>query len=360
MPNAITHFEILELPDSNVIESLINGNPLVINTKYPIADQNLLSFERTANFTDKALNLYTKYKTHDTPNLLESNEALINLIWNSIETTPSSSNLVIDIVNNQVVNLLDALPLNDAVQFIEIVSMSGLFKNLKSKGFPVISGQQIDIVDLLYTNFTANAEGGGDPYFVLTYLVGKNGTTEATQYTLTLNLDSIGFLAKVGNTGITEYTEDIDTGGGVIINYPVIEEVTILKIQTAYAFGVAQVSMNIESPFLSLNPYNYVAIDYNGNQFEEFDNILIDADVNLDENGAAILVFKNVIVKDTLVPKIGKITVTLNEVNGDNSLVDTNNNEYIIFTLIDSNGSQTNFTEGVNAVLMNTILTGKS
>lgn len=321
MPTAITHFEITELPDPNVIESLINAVPIVINTQYPIADQNLLTFERTAAFASRAVSTAFKYKNHDTPNLLESNEAYGSLVWLSVASTPTSANVQQTILNDDVVNLLTELPFNDAVEYIIIVSMTGV-RNLIVNGAPAYIGQKISLINLFYSNFTAESLGGGDPYFELTYNVGKGVTTEITDYTLTLDIIALGTLILFSGPTVNNYTEDIDTGGGVIVNYPIIDEFTEIKVQTSHAYGVARVVIDIDSAFLALNAYNLVYVDYNGNQFEEGANIIINADINLDKNGEAVIGIRNYIVVDTGVSKLGDVTLTLTEVNGDPLLVD--------------------------------------
>ena len=62
MPTAITHFKFPTLPDINAVESLINAVPLVVDTLYPIADQNLLTFERTSQFDNLSLKAPFLYK----------------------------------------------------------------------------------------------------------------------------------------------------------------------------------------------------------------------------------------------------------------------------------------------------------
>ena len=62
---AITHFSIPQLPDPNVVISTIDGNPLLQDTLYPIASEELLSFSRTPAFSYVSVSENFNFKVHD-------------------------------------------------------------------------------------------------------------------------------------------------------------------------------------------------------------------------------------------------------------------------------------------------------
>lgn len=329
---AITHFEITELPDSNVIDSKIDGVLIVAETKYPIANQNLLTWDRKTPFHNKTINTAFKFKVHDDVNQIASNEALGNLKWVGVSETPASENVTLTILNNDVVNLLEELPLNDAVEFIFISSMTGV-QNLSIKNASAYISQKPNIIDLFYSNFTAEDTGGGDPYFLLEYLVGKNGITEATVYNLLLKIISLAVLNISDGPTVESYTQDIDTGGGVFVNYTIKREKTTLEISLGYAHGVANVDIVINSPFLSLNAYNAVFVNYNGDEVKVQANTTINANITLDKFGKGLIVIDNYIVEDTADPKNGNVTITLNSINTNPALVDGTQEEELITAL---------------------------
>lgn len=317
MPVAVTHFKITELFDSNAITSLIDGNPIVIDQLYPIAEQSLLTFERNSIFDNKAVKSYFKYKLIDNVNNIESNEALGRVEWEGPTPTPTSSNITQLINNMETKNLLDILPLNDSVEFIRIVSLEGV-QALTVSGLSAFVGQDISIVELAYTNYTSLNEGGGLPYFKMTYQVGKGLTVEPTVYELIFNINAAGELDHV-STNLETYSEDIDESG-IITTYTVHEERIELEVTNGQANGTAQVQFIINSAFLSLHANNIVEVAYGNDQFERSSNDTVVVDIDLDAEGKAIISITNYAV-DTGAAIIGSITVTLQSINNNGSLV---------------------------------------
>lgn len=318
MPAAVTHFSITELPDSNVITSLINGGAITLNTLYPIANESLLTFDRTATFNNKAVNIFFKFKTHDNVNNLESNEALGKLEWSGANT-PASANLTQFINNSDSINMLNILPLNDSVEDIKIISLEGVL-NLTLKGLSTYVGQILSIVDLYYTVFNALLEGGGLPYFKMTYQVGKDNVFEATIYDLVFNITASADLDITEGPDVETASEDFDEGG-IINTYVVNEETTTLEVSSGQVYGTAQVRIAINSAFLALNSYNLIEIVYGSEQLEVTSNQTIDIEVDLDILGKADIVITNYAVEVTPDPIIGQITVTLLSINNQAGLV---------------------------------------
>ena len=326
----ITHFEITELPDPLVIEALINAIPIVAGTLYPIADQNLLSWERTSTYQDTPLTTAFKYKVHDNVNNFESNEALGKLIWTGSDPNPLSSNLVQVINNLDVKNLLIELPINNAVDFIKITGMIGVF-NLKLNSNPVFINQILTTIDLANAIFTAESEGGGDPYFELTYQVGQGVVLDPAIYTYTLDIVSAAEISSQAPI-VDARTEDFDVGG-IITPYTVKEESIIVDVDLGSAYGTAEITVQIESPFLILNSWNSVAVIADNINEEYFSDTTINTVLELDKFGKGTIQINNFIVYDTVNPKIGKVTITLNSINGDIGLVNGSQIEILLTNL---------------------------
>jgi len=320
MPTAITHFKFPTLPDANAVDSLINAVPIVVDTLYPIADQNLLTFERTAQFDNLSLKAPFLYKVVDNVNNFESNEALIRLGWKGVSANPASSNIVKVINNLDIVNLLDELPLNDVTEWIDIESMTGV-PGLLINGKKVFIGQRVAILDLYYADFTALTEGGGNPYFQLGYKVGEEDTAEPTVYTLDLDIVSLAEISIGTPASVSSYNDDFDTGGGLFVEYAVKEETIIIKVDKGYVYGTAAIQIAISSAFLALTQWNKVVVSYDGNETEYFANETINIVLELDSLGIGEIQIVNYIVYENPVPALGQITLTLNDINGDSGLV---------------------------------------
>lgn len=332
MPTAITHFKFRILPDPNAVDSQINGVPLVVLTLYPIADQNLLTFERTTKFDNLSLKVPFLYSVVDNVNNYGSNDALIRLEWKGVAANPASSDVSQVINNSQVINLLDILPLNDVTEWIEIISMTNGFW-LSVNGIKSKIGIRLTILDLYYTTFTALAEGGGDPYFELGYKVGEDNTSEPTLYTLDLDIVSLAEISIGTPADILSYNDDFDvTGQGLFVEYAVKEETTIIKIDKGYAYGTAAVQIVIASDFLLLNQWNKVILQGNEDQ-EYFSNQTINIVLELDKLGIGEIQITNFIVYENQVPALGQITLTLNDINGNPALVNGTQVQQILTNL---------------------------
>jgi hypothetical protein len=242
-----------------------------------------------------------------------------NLSWIGISADPLSVDVNQVINNLDVVNLLDILPLNDTVEFIDIISMTGVFE-LKLNGNLISVGQRLKTTDLLYTIFTALSEGGGNPYFLLVYKVGNSNEITPVNYSLQLNIVSAAILSILFGPSLLIYNDDFDNGG-IITNYTVKEESFIVEVSSGHAFGTAELTITINSDFLSLNAYNNVSINFGSQEFEEYENIVINAILELDKFGNGNINIKNFIVMETNDPAIGNINIQLNSINNDPGLV---------------------------------------
>ena len=265
----------------------------------------------------------------DVTPIQSTNIANFTVQWTNV-TTPISADSTVVFTNNQSSTLLDLLSLElSNVEFIEIVSVNTT-KNLTSN---VYASQIISLPELSQNTLTIPSNGSGLPYFELQYKVGKGITTEATTYTKTVNVDPVGAASISILTGPTVANDnvDIDTGGGIIVNYPRITETYKIQITGGLASSTANSTIIIASPFLAENAYSNVLID----GIEYYTNQTVNIASLLDSSGNGLISIKNYIIDTTASsPKVGNLDITLDDINGDASYVDSGNNNIVLATSI--------------------------
>jgi hypothetical protein len=326
----VTHFKFVYLPLAQVIQATVDGVDIVLDQLYPIAQESLVSFVRLAPYDENYISTYASYKVYDSVNDIYSNQAQLNLEWIETTGTPSSTDQDILIVNNDTFDLLSQLPLDPSTQFIQILSIEGV-ENLLYKGNPTYEGLRLSTEQLAETVYTAEAIGGGDPYFTLNYYVGANNNVEPTVYSMVLRINSLAELAITAGPTVVDGSDDFDDPTPT--TYATKTETTILEITKGYAYGTAEVTITIDSDFLDLNAWNSVILNYNGVEREEFVDIVITENVDLDKFGRAVISVANFIVYDTADPANGDITITVNDINGDPLLVNGTQSENLLLSL---------------------------
>ncbi len=319
---AISHFIITRLPDTSVTPK-IGLMSLAINQLYDIAMESNLKFERIPSLDGLYVSENVKFKAYDESLQKYGNEAQIDLTWkeNDLGILPTSGVIILEMLNDQSVNLLPTLPINGAVEFIEIVSISGV-NNLFHKGSLLAPGQRLEPKEMLEAIYETNLEGGGFPYAVITYKAGRNNISEAVEYTLTVNVISIAEMISISQTSET-FIEQFDNGAGGIEELPVIYETTLIDIKKGYQGGTAELSFVINAPFLtstSVDKQSEVSIEVNGIEYLNVANGTVNAAANLNENGYAQVKVTSKIVKDDA-SETGQIDVTLLSINQDPALV---------------------------------------
>jgi hypothetical protein len=282
---AISHFIITALPE-NVI-SKIGLVDIVIGQLYDIAMESNLKFERISELDGFYLSESVKFKAYDQTLQKYGNEAEIDITWkeNDLGVLPSSTISNQQMINLEQLNMLNTLPINSSVEFIEIVDIFGV-KNLKHNGSLVVPGQRLEPKDLLNAIYSVNAEGGGSPYFILTYKVGRNNTLEDDEFTFTVNVESFAELSIFSQTSSTTI-EDFDDGSGGIVQHNVIQETILLNIRKGYQNGTAEMEFVINSPFLtasSVDKQSEIRMEINGIESLYISNQTVNNIVNLDEN----------------------------------------------------------------------------
>lgn len=333
---AATHFIITKLPDTNKINSFKGTDPIALNTLYPIADESTLNFTRVAALDGYYVSGKIYYKAYNEVTNKYSNEAYTEIVFEKQDpgATPLSSDVTLSRVNSDSDNLLDLLPINEVVEFVELVSYDGV-KNLKKDNQILLPGERLTPYDLLNSIYEVLASGGGAPYFHLVYKVGKDQTAEATLYNLTINVDSIAEISA-GPVTTSVVNESFDDGAGGTVNHDVITEQVDINITKGYQGGTAEVEIIINSPFLTAtNPdmQSSVFVTVNGIEIEYISNQTLNFAANLNELGEAQIKIVNVIVKDDA-SETGQVDITLNSINTDPTLVSGTNNTASISTSV--------------------------
>ena len=315
----VTHFEITELPSADFVVSKIGAADLEIDTLYPIEDSNTISFDRVSDLDGYFLNFKLKWRTYDSLEEKYSNISESSFFFK--ETTgllPEASNLLLDLINSDQKKLIELLPINEAVEFIEIVAINGI-NNFKFNNIPLVPFQTIETKNLIKGNYKVNFMGGGEPYAEIQYKVGKNNQAEETIYSTIINVDSLAEI-RLDSETIENYNDEFMDGSPSV--YVVFEQLDVIKIQKGYLDKTAEVSLVLNCTHLLMNEWNYVSVEVNGNVTEHIHNQDLDFVLQLDETGYGEIRIKNVIVEDDPAddPQI-EMTLTLDSIDNNPALV---------------------------------------
>ncbi len=321
---AISHFIITAIPTSVIPK--IGISVVQLNTLYDIALESSLTFERIPSLDGYYLSESVKFKSYDQSLLKYSNEAVMNIQWKEADGSVVPTSLSSDVLrlNDISESLISLISINSAVEFIEIISVEGV-QNLKLNGTLILPGQRLSPKQMINATYTTNSEGGGDPYFTLTYKVGKNNIAEAVVYTLNISVDSLGEMVLLSQTS-TQVIESFDING-IPTDYTVIREVIYVNINKGYQNGTAEINVVINSPFLTTAQpeiQSSVTLDINGVEIEKIANETFNVSLDLDDNGYGQLKITNEIIKDDAT-ETGQIDLTLSSINLDPLLVSATN-----------------------------------
>jgi len=331
---AISHFLITKLPE-NVISRLALL-PLQTDVLIPIAEEVTLNFARIASLDDYFVSEKVFFKVYDETLLQYGNETSFDVIWkeSDLGVLPISADTQSLLANDAAPDLLSLLALNPATEFIQIVSYSGVL-NLSIEGQIIVPGERIETSDLLKAVYKVHTNGGGVPYFTMTYKVGRGTVVEPTIYTLTIDVDAIAELTEISRVS-TVLNEAFDDGAGGTINYDVTRETISIDITNGYQGGTAEVDISILSPFLvpsSPDAQSSVDIYFNGDNLEKIVDENFSIVVTLDDFGSATINIINIIVKDEA-SESGQVDINLISINQDIALVSATINTVSITTNI--------------------------
>lgn len=327
---AITHFEILSLPDTALVISKNGVNPLLINTLYPIAEQAQLTFNKTAIFNNISFSTQLTWRVYNDVEDIYSEEAIFYLTFRMPIVVIESLPKTVEILNDVSLNLFDELPISGSVEYIQIDSLEG-YQGLKLNGQYLYAGQTLTQLELTNAIFTAGSSGGGAPYFSLKYYVGSEGKLYPLQtptlYDYNIDIVTLAEIIEKQPRAINFETEDDD---GEPLEFEIITEECIVELTNSVANGIANIQVVINSPFLSVNVLNYIEINNVVKTANETYNIL----VPIGPDGIVNISAKNYMIRDTN-ELIGEITFTLIDINGDPLLVSPTLNQVVISSFYD-------------------------
>lgn len=317
----ITHFKILEIPDPNIVITEKQGGVLLLDTLYPVSEQNEISFRRTDSFKELYVNARIKYIMYDSINDFYGNPSFGNIIWKNDNSNPGSENIGITILNTDRPSLIDILQFTSGVEFVIFTEIEKARIYYHGTN-PIVLGQKYMVSSLSNIIIKPYDTGGGTPYSRLRYQTGKYGIPPNIDiinpqvYDLITTIVSSASLIEGPSSGLSEYLETFDVGG-TDIEYNVKEQVFDVQIHDGTFQGTAKLNIIVNSPFLSLNQWNNVSFTSGDNVVTMSDNGTFEMDVETDNLGRASILVRNEIIEDTSAAKIGEIQMELISIDGD-------------------------------------------
>lgn len=319
----ITHFIIEELPNPAALVTQVNGINAVIDTLYPIALENTLTWTRTDNPAWPAVPLgVMKYKV--TNGTQVSNVAEIDLRFvGHGASIPSSVDVTIARNNNTPIVLgLHMLTWFNAskMRFTNLGLVPGttaMLGSLKLNGNDVVVNQEVPLTELNNLIYTPLVEGGGIPYAKMSFESGNTfmwDTSLAGNNILTINIGSTAILTHtIGAVSIDNENVIVN---GVNGNHPVLIEPHTIAITKGHSNRIAEVQFTINSPFLSLNDVNRIVFTVNGVEIEKFVNEVFTIDVPLDELGSANISIDNIAIRNVPTAIVGEVKIDVLKMDG--------------------------------------------
>lgn len=262
---AITYFQITQLPNADFVEGTFNGAPLVLNQQFTPAEQNLLSFKRTALYENRAVFSRFKWKAIDSVNNRQSNEAFVELNWPATADVLNSSNITLTILNSEIVNIFTVLNavLSNSVTQIQINSFSGS-GILQLNNSNVFFNQIINILELSNLVYTALSTGFGNPYFQINYSIGdENGIDYLLgPYTISFVIDQPIIALIPATRSVGEISEDGSTTCALTVATPCFIYAPNYNDDGVLEFGdIVYETNNTTTPLLGANQWFKIQID---------------------------------------------------------------------------------------------------
>lgn len=320
---AISNFKITELPTSVV--SKIGSSPVIVDRSYAIGVETDLNFKRIPELENYYLNTKAKYKVFDNELEKYGNEAEIELIWKEQNQSilPTSSDVTLELTNGGSILLLEQLPINQSVEFIEIISLSRSGA-LSNDNFPIQPGTKLSPEELLQTRYFVPPFGTGIPFFEFEYKVGRNDIVEPNVYNFSVNIPPLAEMEESYYFITDPFIETDDLGN----NFTLVRQKVQFKIRKGASLKKAQLSFELNSPFIETNQFTSTIITLGGQEIEK--NISVDnfdLELELNASGIATIYVENVVAYNQS-PQIGNLKIDLvsidnnpNWVNSDYSSV---------------------------------------
>jgi hypothetical protein len=262
--------------------------------------------------------LYDQIKYEATNGTLTSNVGVIDINFPPNKTIPpTSSDAIVTMNNNQVLDLINHIAYNSAVDRIKIISYTNNVGELEFYGATVYNNKVIMQYDFTELKFTSTT-GVGSPYQKIYFKVGNKDGFSATTYSVTINIIGTAELINL----IQSADEVVDLGDG---NGYKGTEMT-LRIKKGYINGIAKFKMNVNlsANAWPVNTQNTAMITYNGGNEEVNANGDTIVNIPIGSTGETDIIF-GIGINLVDLPVTGTITFTLIDINGNTALVSSNN-----------------------------------
>lgn len=318
---AISHFKITKLPSSDIIAS-IGADALEVDVLYPIDRESEVLFSRVPDLDGYYVNESFSYQVYEQDVDRYSNiaESIIQWKENDLATLLISSDLYMEMNNDESITLLNVIEINKAVEYIYIVEANGV-NNTDNNGVPIVPGDKLSPSQLNKATFQT-FKGGGSPYFEMKYKLGRGEELSETTYLLSVDMSSLADISIVSSESTN--TQELDNNG-----FPVDYFSSVHNLRVQNAASLADVALEITSNQPWLN-------EENNNHFSEVSSsgqiynpktspVTFQMIVKTDVNGELDIKVSSEIQVNTGSSYIGDISVRIVSVNGDSLLVSPTN-----------------------------------
>jgi hypothetical protein len=325
----ISHFKVTRLPSADIV-SVIGADPLEKDQLYPIARQTELHFSRINALEGYYVEDSFEYQVYEEDADRYSNVATANLIWkeNDLATPLLSSTVITSMVIGEKTNLLDLLPINKAVEFIEITSTTGV-NDLSFNGTPIVSGAKLSPSDLLKSEFRVQ-DGGGTPYFEFEYKLGRSLQTEENIYKVTINVDA---MAGLGISNLENSLYVAQDENGFDLNFA--KSFAMVALSGGPSLSEVKLRLTVNHPWIGQDENNTTEIIAGGMEnYITSANEVLEVDVFTAKNGSAFISMETNFIYTEGQSYAGTVDVEILQVNGDTLEISQENKTVTVQTNI--------------------------
>lgn len=255
---AISHFKITRLPSEDVIAK-IGADLLQKDQLYPIDRQNEIQFDRVPTLQGYYVIDSLSYQVYEEATNRYGNIADVTVQWreNDLGTPLISESVTSTMINQELIKLLDLMPINKAVEFIEVTAASGI-NGTKHNSVAIVAGDRLSPSELSKATFKV-IDGGGAPYFELEYKLGRGQTLSEETYKITINVDTMAGVA------VTSQEKDIyvltDDNG---FQQQYASDAIGMIVSGAPSLSDVLVEVTIDHPWIDNDPNAQTEVDVSG------------------------------------------------------------------------------------------------
>lgn len=308
----MTEFSITQLPARAIM--LIDGAAVVLNQKYPIAQQSLVTFENDTVYRAEPYDNF-KYEIY-VDGEKSKNEGLVDINFEVSNSAYMPANTSKTIHLSEEFLFSDEVPYADNFDRVQITSIQGKGDWLLNEQ-PINVGQVIFYYELAANlKFLANDGGAGNDYNILKFKAGtKSGFFGES--TLWVNTEALAKISLGEPGGFTEDGSVETTYQNVFVSNTLANKTCKISVDTTNFTGLGT---DPESKF--------VIYDEIGNTQEITTQTTVEITTTLSNQGQ--MNFETQTIKENPYPVAGSIVINLLEVDGSSANVDPANNQVTI------------------------------